>query len=82
VGSLDHLHRFIGSQTYPCNYSDLPQLQGFHSTRPSITLSSVDFRLRTEFLVDGYRSTLTIVHSRRRESRRKQMHVISPLLLE
>jgi hypothetical protein len=50
---------FIGSHTYPCNYSELPLMQGCHSTQPSITLFSVDFRLRTDFLVDGYRSTLT-----------------------
>jgi hypothetical protein len=26
-----------------CNYTELPQLQGFHSTQPSITLSSVEW---------------------------------------
>jgi hypothetical protein len=27
--------------TYPCNYSELPQLQGFHKTQPIITLSYI-----------------------------------------
>jgi hypothetical protein len=31
---LDHLHRFIGSHTYPCNYAELTPVQDCHSTQP------------------------------------------------
>jgi hypothetical protein len=48
---LDRLTRFIGSHTYPCNYSELPQLQGFHSTQPIITLSQCDGHFTKNWLL-------------------------------